>query len=177
MLKHCRTRLESASRSVRGQEDTKAFYSWFSGQAYRQDRAAPGGYPAIRIFPVYGKRAITMRTILAFIAGSTIWGCWHRPEKERFQMEMVMETQERAMIQVPYNKAECNLRMLISAYKRHRYEQECLLDKGYVGLTSEFRKFYYHDDCWRPPFVDVLAHPYMKTGGLTTSYNWTMGGW
>lgn len=155
--------------------DTKAFYSWFSSQAYRQERAIPGGYPAVRIYPVYGKRWVTGYTFMAFLAGISLFGAWMRPERERYNMEMMIEWSERQATHLPYQKAEMNLRMYVTAYKRHRYEQECLIDKGYVGLTSEFRKFFYHDDVWRPALHDVLMHPYAKFGGPATSYNWALG--
>ncbi|KAH9600425.1 GRIM-19 [Trypanosoma melophagium] len=155
--------------------DTKAFYSWFSGQAYRQERVIPGGYPAVRVYPVYGKRWFTGRTVMAAIAGVSIFGAWCRPERERYNMEMMIEWSERQAAHLPYQKAEVNLRCLITSYKRHRYEQENLIDKGFVGLTSEFRKFFYHDDVWRPPLHDVLMHPYAKYGGPLFSYNWTIG--
>lgn len=158
-------------------DDTKAFYSWFSGQAYRQERALPSGYPAIRIYPVYGKRFFTGRTALALVTGITLYGCWMRPERDRYDNEMTLEAAERQASHLPYQKAEVNLRYYITAYKRHRYEQELLVDKGFVGLTSEFRKFFYHDDVWRPDLHDVFSHPYVKFGGPLTSYNWAIGFW
>lgn len=156
-------------------EDTKAFYSWFSSQAYRQERMIPGGYPAVRIYPVYGKRWFTGRTAMALICAISIYGAWVRPERERYGMEMTVEFSERQCAHLPYQKAEMNLRCLVSSYKRHRYEQDNIIDKGYVGLTSEFRKFFYHNDVWRPPLHDVFVHPYFKYGGVTNSYNWTIG--
>lgn len=155
-------------------EDTKAFYSWFSGQAYRQERVIPGGYPAVRIYPVYGKRWFTGRTVLFFIAGFSFFGSWVRPERERYTMEMVVEFSERQAAYLPYQKSEVNLRSLVSAYKRYRYEKENIVDKGFVGLTSEMRKFFYHDDVWRPDLHDVLMHPYVKYGGPGSSYNWSI---
>lgn len=156
-------------------EDTKAFYSWFSSQAYRQERVIPGGYPAIRIYPVYGKRWVTGRTFVACMAGISIFGAWVRPEKERYTTEMMLEFSERQAAHLPYQQAEMHLRHFISAYKRHRYEQENIIDKGYVGLTSEFRKFFYHSDVWRPALHDVVLHPFMKYGGPLSSYNWSIG--
>ncbi|CCW68631.1 unnamed protein product [Phytomonas sp. Hart1] len=155
--------------------DSKAFYTWFSGQAYRQERTIPGGYPAVRIYPVYGKRWVTGRTFMAVIAGISIYGAWLRPERERYNLEMMVEFNERQASHLPYQKAELDLRAFVSAYKRHRYEQENLIDKGYVGLTSEYRKFFYHDDVWRPALHDVFMHPYSKYGGPFTSYNWSIG--
>ncbi|CAD2218812.1 NADH dehydrogenase subunit NB6M [Angomonas deanei] len=156
-------------------DDTKAFYSWFSGQAYRQERVIPGGYPAVRVYPVYGKRWFTGRTVIAIIAGISLFGAWVRPEKERYNLEMLMEFNERNISFLPYQEAEMHLRAYLSAYKRHRYEQECIVDKGFVGLTSEFRKFFYHDDVFRPPMHDVLMHPWTRFGGPFNSYNWTIG--
>lgn len=158
-------------------EDTKAFYSWFSGQAYRQERALPTGYPAIRVYPVYGKRWFTGRTALALAAGVTLYGAWLRPDLDRYINEMCLEFSERQAAHLPYQKAEVNLRCYVTSYKRHRYEQECLIDKGFVGLTNEFRKFFYHDDVWRPALHDVFTHPYVKFGGPVLSYNWTVGFW
>eukprot|EP00744_Colponema_vietnamica_P004005 GILI01006050.1.p1 GENE.GILI01006050.1~~GILI01006050.1.p1 ORF type:complete len:174 (+),score=33.26 GILI01006050.1:40-561(+) len=158
-------------------DDTKAFYTWFSGQAYRQERATPAGYPAIRIYPVYGKRFMTGRTALALVTGFTLYGAWMRPERDRYDNEMTLEFSERQACHLPYQKAEVNLRYYITSYKRHRYEQENLIDKGFVGLTSEFRKFFYHDDVWRPDLHDVFGHPYVKFGGPMTSYNWATGFW
>ncbi|KAK7198185.1 NADH dehydrogenase subunit NB6M [Novymonas esmeraldas] len=155
--------------------DTKAFYTWFSGQAYRQERVIPGGYPAVRVYPVYGKRWFTGRTVVALIAGISIFGAWMRPERERYNMEMMIEFAERQSSYLPYQTAEVHLRCFVSGYKRHRFEQENLIDKGYVGLTSEFRKFFYHSDVWRPPLHDVLLHPYIKYGGPVGSYNWSVG--
>lgn len=155
--------------------DSKAFYTWFSGQAYRQERVAPGGYPAVRIYPVYGKRWFTGRTFMALIAAVSIFGAWVRPEKERYNMEMIVEFSERQASHLPYQKSENNLRYFITSYKRHRYEQDNLIDKGMVGLTSEFRKFFYHDDVWRPALHDVVMHPMYKYGGPFNSYNWTIG--
>ncbi|EPY37157.1 NADH dehydrogenase subunit NB6M [Strigomonas culicis] len=88
---------------------------------------------------------------------------------------MMMEFSDRQTATLPYQKAEVNLRSLVSAYKRYRYEQECLVDKGFVGLTSEFRKFFYHNDVWRPTLYDVVQHPWTKYGGPFNSYNWTLG--
>ena len=158
-------------------EDTKAFYSWFSGHAYRQELTAPGGYPAAKIYPVYGKRWLTGRTLLLFMAGISMYGAWCRPERERYNVEMEMEMQERHAAHLPYQQAEVHLRMLVTAYKRHRYEQDLLINKGYVGLTTEFRKFFYHDDVWRPDLHDVFKHPYIKYGGAVMSYNWAFGYW
>jgi hypothetical protein len=158
-------------------DDTKAFYSWFSGQAYRQERTIPGGFPAIRMFPVYGKRWITGKTIFVFMSGVSVFGAWLKHERTRYNYEMDHEWYERQSVHLPYQTAETNLRHLISAYKRHRYEQDLLLDKGYVGLTSEFRKFFYHDDVWRPALHDVIRHPYLKFGGPMLSYNWAWGYW
>jgi len=158
-------------------EDTKSFYSWFAGQAYRQEKTVPGGYPAVRLYPVYGKRWISGRTGFVFFAGMTMFGAWARPERTRYCYEMDMEWNERHAAHLPYQASETHLRMLVSAYKRHRYEQENLIDKGYVGLTSEFRKFFYHDDVWRPDLHDVFRHPYIKFGGPLLSYNWAIGYW
>ena len=55
-------------------DDTKAFYSWFSGQAYRQERTMPGGFPAVRMFPIYGKRWITGKSVFVFFAGWSVFG-------------------------------------------------------------------------------------------------------
>lgn len=54
--------------------DTKSFYTWFSGQTYRQEQAIPGGYPAIRVYPVYGKRWFTGRTFLVLAAAVSCYG-------------------------------------------------------------------------------------------------------
>ena len=169
-------------RAVRLKEDpvptdTRAFYTWFSSQAYRQDVNTPGGYPAIRIYPAYGKRWVSGKTFFAFLAGISLYGGWARPEKDRYNTEMQVETNERHATHLPYQTAEINLRMLVTGYKRFRYEQENLVDKGYVGLTSEFRKFFYHDDVWRPDLHDVLRHPYLKYGGPLLSYIWAFGYW
>eukprot|EP00760_Papus_ankaliazontas_P011651 PhM_4_TR14915/c0_g1_i1/m.13875/K11353/NDUFA13; NADH dehydrogenase (ubiquinone) 1 alpha subcomplex subunit 13 len=158
-------------------DDTKAFYTWFTGQPNRNERAAPGGYPAIRMYPVYGKRIFSGRTVLFIAAGSMIYGAWKRTDRERYVIEMDAETSERYGAYLPYQTSEINLRMMVSAYKRHRYEQENFIDKGYVGMTSEFRKFYYHDDVWRPDFHDVFKYPPVKYGGPLTSYNWALGHW
>jgi hypothetical protein len=158
-------------------DDTKAFYTWFTGQAYRQEISLPGGYPAIKVMPVYGKRYVSGRTFFIFVSGFTLYGAWVRPEKDRYCIEMDTEMNERHAAHLPYQTAEINLRMLVSAYKRHRYEKELLIDKGYVGLTSEFRKFFYHDDVWRPDLHDVFRHPYIKFGGPILSYNWAFGYW
>ena len=165
------------SRPVGIHDDTKSFYSWFTGLPNRNERHPPGGYPAIRLYPVYGKRIVSGRTIVFLAAASIMYGAWGRTEKERYLLEMDCEERERHSAHLPYQTAEINLRMLVSAYKRHRYEQENLIDKGYVGLTSEFRKFFYHDDVWRPDLHDVFRYPTMKYGGPFTSYNWTMGHW
>ena len=157
--------------------DTKAHYSWFSSQAYRQERAIPGGYPAVKVYPVYGKRWITGRTFVMMFAGISVFGAWMKPEKERYITEMYIETTERQLAHLPYQQAEMHLRHFVTAYKRHRYEQDNLIDKGFVGLTSEFRKFFYHDDVWRPAYHDVLTHPYAKYGGWVSSYNWSLGYW
>lgn len=109
------------------------------------------------------------------LAAVTIYGAWLRPERERYTIEMMIELSERQNAHMPYQQAELNLRTFVSAYKRHRYERENLIDKGYVGLTSEFRKFFYHNDVWRPALHDVLQHPYVKYGGIFTSYNWSVG--
>lgn len=158
-------------------DDTKAFYTWFSSNIYRQELAAPGGYPAVRIYPVYGKRWVTGRTFMVFLCGFSVYGAWLRPERERYGVEMEMEIHERHASHLPYQQAEVHLRMLVTGYKRHRYEQDNLIDKGYVGLTTEFRKFFYHDDVWRPDYHDVFRHPYIKYGGLFVSYNWAFGYW
>lgn len=162
-------------RSVK--EDTRDFYTWFNGMIYRQEQTAPGGYPAVRVFPVYGKRWMTGRSALAFIAGTTIFGVWMRWEKERYCCEMDIEMHERNTNHLPYQTAEIHLRHLVSAYKRHRYEQDNFIDKGYIGMTNEFRKFWYHDDVWRPDLHDVYRHPYLKFGGPLFSYNWALGYW
>ena len=156
-------------------DDTKAFYSWFAGQTYRTAQTPIGGYPAIRLWPSYGKRWTTGYGILAFVSGFTLIGVWIRPERERYGYEIETEAAERAATHAPYQQAEINLRYLVSAYKRHRFEKECLVDKGYVGLTSQRRKFYYHDDVWRPDLHDVIRHPWMKFGGPWNSYNWALG--
>lgn len=158
-------------------DDTKAFYSWFSAQQYRQDRSIPGGYPAIRVYPVFGKRWMSGKTMLTIMSGFCVFGAWVRPEKDRYAIEMETEWSERHATHLPYQQAEINLRYLVTGYKRHRYEQENLVDKGYVGLTSEFRKFFYHDDVWRPALHDVFRHPYIKFGGPFMSYNWAFGYW
>ena len=158
-------------------DDTKAFYSWFSAQAYRQESAIPGGYPAVKIFPVYGKRSISGKTLATFLSGFSLVGAWATPDKNRYNSEIEAEWHERHGAHIPYQQAELNLRYLVTGYKRHRYEQENLIDKGYVGLTSEFRKFFYHDDVWRPDTHDVFRHPILKYGGPFVSYNWATGYW
>jgi hypothetical protein len=158
-------------------DDTKAFYTWFSANLYRQEVSAPGGYPAVRIYPVYGKRWVSGRTMMTIMASCSLYGAWCRPERDRYNYEMEMELHERHAAHLPYQQAEVHLRMLVTAYKRHRYEKELLLDKGYAGLTTEFRKFFYHDDVWRPDLHDVFKHPYIKYGGAFMSYNWAHGYW
>lgn len=167
---------------VRNQEypvktDTKSFYSWFSGQPYRQERGAPGSYPAIRVYPTFSKRWFTGRTAIMFIAGIGMYGSWMRPERERYSAEMLQEHQERIDHSLVYQNAEIRLRYYLSAYKRYRYETECLMTKGYAGVTPESRKFFYHDDVWRPALHDVIQHPFPMLGGPLFSYNWGLGYW
>jgi hypothetical protein len=158
-------------------DDTKAFYSWFSAQTYRQERMIPGGYPAVKVYPVYGKRWMSGKTFTVFMSGLSIIGAWLMPDKERWNHEIEAEWHERQAAHIPYQQSEIHLRYLVTAYKRHKYEQENLVDKGYVGLTSEFRKFFYHDDCWRPALHDVFRHNNIKYGGPFLSYNWATGYW
>ena len=167
----------STQRLVRNpvKDDSRAFYTWFSGNLSRCERGLPGGYPTVKIFPVYGKRWSTGRTVMAVIAGLAVYGTWMRPEKERYNLEMTLEWNERHMLHLPYQKSECNLRTFITSYKRHRYEEECVMNTGQVGLTPEFRKFYYHDDVWRPPLHDVMMNPMTKFGGAYNSYTWHFG--
>jgi hypothetical protein len=158
--------------------DTRAHFSYFSGQGYRQENGRPvGGYPAVRIFPNYGKRWFTGRTTMAIFASVTLYGAFLMPEWNRYEREVVFENNERLMTQLAYQQAEVNLRYFVSAYKRHRYEEECIFPKGYPGLSREFRKFFYHDDVWRPEFFDALVHHNNRMGGMVTSYNWTAVYW
>ncbi len=168
---------QTSQRLVRNpvKDDSRVFYAWFSGTVIRQERALPGGYPAISVYPVYGKRWFTGRTFMAFVAGLTVYGTWMRPEKERYNLEMMIEWSERHMLHAPYQVAEGHLRTFITSYKRHKYEEECIMKSGVVGLTPEFRKFYYHDDVWRPPLHDVLMNPMTKYGGFLNSYTWHLG--
>lgn len=158
-------------------DETKSFYTWFSGQVYRTGVSPPGGYPGIKLHPMYGKRWGSARTLMAFSSGWMMYSFWHRPEKTRWDLEMETEHNERNAAHLPYQTSEINLRMLVSAYKRLRYEQDNFLDKGYIGMTSEFRKFFYHDDVWRPDFHDIFRHPYIKWGGPGFSYNWALSYW
>lgn len=158
-------------------DDTKAFHSWFSGMVVRQEKIVPGGYPAIRVFPVYGKRWVTGRTLVMFFAGMAIYGAWTYPEMARFHYELWVEGLERNVQHIAYSQAELNLRTLIAAYKRHRFEQEQIFPRGHPGLTTEFRKIFYHDDVWRPAFSDVLLHPIFKIGHHTMTYNWSFAYW
>ena len=165
----------SARRLVRDPvpTDTKAFYTWFAAGGREQYDFQ--GYPAVHVWPKWGKRWTTGYGILAFGSGITLFGVWIRPERERYTYEVDVETTERHQIHAPYQQAEINLRYLVGSYKRHRFEQECLIDKGYVGLTSARRKFYYHDDVWRPDLHDVVLHPWTRAGGPWSSYTWTLG--
>jgi hypothetical protein len=141
----------------------------------RTDKGLPDGYPAIAVYTVYGKRWMTGKTFLCLMAGVSVYGVWMRPEKDRYSLEISTEWMERHQITLPYQQSEANARLFLSAYKRHRFEQECLMKSGVVGLTPEYRKFFYHDDVWRPPFVDVFANPVSYYGGFWTSYSWHLG--
>jgi hypothetical protein len=156
-------------------DDSRVFYTWFSGSVTRADSQMPGGYPAIMVYPVYGKRWFTGRTLMAMMAGITVYGAWTRPEKERYSLEMLVEHNERHACHLPYQKAEVNLRTFITAYKRTRFEEECLFTSGVAGLSPEFRKFFYHDDVWRPPLYDVFMNPQVTHGGFWNSYTWSLG--
>ncbi|RNF02804.1 putative NADH dehydrogenase subunit NB6M [Trypanosoma rangeli] len=114
-------------------------------------------------------------TVMAMIAGLSPFGAWFRPEKERYNMEMMIEWSERQAAHLPYQKAEVKLWYLITSYKRHRYEQENLIDRFCGPDLGVPQVFFYHDDVWRPLLHDALMHLYAKFGGPLFRYNWTIG--
>ena len=70
----------------------------------------------------------------------------------KYLQEMDVEEPERDSAYLAYQTAAANLRMA---------QQENLIDKGYVSLTSEFRTFFYHDD-----LHNVFRYPTKKNGGM-----------